>query len=53
MVYYGNIFREYYPEAGFRIDGGYSEEALEIVKDSITSWASHTIEYDFEMVKIP
>ncbi len=51
MVYYGNIFREYYPEAGFRIDGGYSEEALEIVKDSITSWASHTIEYDFETVK--
>ena len=51
MVYYGDLFREYYPEALFRIDGGYSEEALQIVKNSITSWASHTIEYDFETIK--
>ena len=51
MVYYGNIFREYYPEARFRIDGGYSEEALQIVKNSISSWASHTIEYNYETVK--
>jgi hypothetical protein len=51
MVYYGDLFREYYPEAFFRIDGGYSEEALQIVKNSITSWASHTIEYDFEIIK--
>ncbi len=41
-------FRTYYPEALFRIDGGYTEEALQIVKNSITSWASHTIEYDFD-----
>ena len=51
MVYFGNIFREHYPEARFRIDGGYSEEALQIVKNSIDSWASHTIEYDYETVK--
>jgi len=51
MVYYGNLFREYYPEARFRIDGGYSEEALQIVKNSINSWASHTIEYDYETIK--
>jgi hypothetical protein len=51
MVYYGDLFREYYPEALFRIDGGYTEEALQIVKNSITSWASHTIEYDFETIK--
>jgi hypothetical protein len=51
MVYYGDIFREHYPEARFRIDGGYSEEALQIVKNSIDSWASHTIEYDYETVK--
>jgi hypothetical protein len=51
MVYYGDMFREYYPEAFFRIDGGYTEEALQIVKNSITSWASHTIEYDFPTVK--
>jgi hypothetical protein len=44
MVYYGELFREYYPEASFRIDGGYTEEALQIVKNSIGSWAAHTIE---------
>jgi hypothetical protein len=51
MVYYGNMFRQYYPEARFRIDGGYSEEALQIVKNSISSWASHTIEYDYQTIK--
>jgi len=51
MVYYGDMFREYYPEAFFRIDGGYTEEALQIVRNSITSWASHTIEYDFPTIK--
>ena len=51
MVYYGEMFREHYPEALFRIDGGYTEEALQIVKNSITSWASHTIEYDYSTIK--
>jgi hypothetical protein len=51
MVYYGDMFREFYPEARFRIDGGYSEEALQIVKNSISSWASHTIEYDNQTLK--
>ena len=51
MVYYGDLFRQYYPEARFRIDGGYSEEALQIVKNSINSWASHTIEYDYETIR--
>ena len=51
MVYYGDLFRTSYPEAHFRIDGGYSEEALQIVKNSISSWASHTIEYDYESVR--
>jgi len=51
MVYYGDLFQTYYPEARFRIDGGYSEEALQIVKNSINSWASHTIEYDFETIR--
>jgi hypothetical protein len=51
MVYYGDLFRENYPEALFRIDGGYTEEALQIVKNSISSWASHTIEYDFATIK--
>ena len=51
MVYYGGLFHQYYPEASFRIDGGYTEEALQIVKNSINSWASHTIEYDYETIK--
>jgi len=51
MVYYGDMFHQYYPEAGFRIDGGYSEEALQIVKNSINSWASHTIEYDYGTIR--
>lgn len=51
MVYYGDMFHKYYPEALYRIDGGYTEEALQIVKNSISSWASHTIEYDYETVR--
>jgi hypothetical protein len=51
MVYFGNIFREEYPEARFRIDGGYSEEAMAVVQHSIGAWASHTINYDFERIR--
>lgn len=51
MVYYGDLFRAYYPETRFRIDGGYSEEAMQIVKNSVDSWASHTIGYDYEKVR--
>lgn len=51
MVYYGDIFRAHYPEAYFRIDGGYSEEAMQMVKNSINSWASHTIEYDYGTIR--
>ncbi|MFC2125656.1 hypothetical protein ACFLU5_12665, partial [Bacteroidota bacterium] len=51
MVYYGDIFKEDYPEAHFRIDGSYSEEAMGVVKNSINSWASHTINYNIDKVK--
>jgi hypothetical protein len=51
MVYYGDLFRRYYPETHFRIDGGYSEEAMAVVKNSIDSWASHTINYDIAKIK--
>ena len=50
MVYYGELFKNAYPEAHFRIDGGYSEEAMKIVQNSIQSWASHTINYDIDKV---
>jgi hypothetical protein len=51
MVFYGDIFKADYPEVRFRIDGGYSEEAMEIVQHSISSWASHTINYDIERMR--
>jgi hypothetical protein len=51
MVYYGEIFKEDYPEVRFRIDGSYSEEAMAVVKNSIKSWASHTINYDIEKLR--
>ena len=51
MVFYGDIFKEDYPETRFRIDGGYSEEAMEVVQHSISSWASHTINYDIERMR--
>ncbi len=51
MVYYGDMFKKHYPEANFRIDGGYSESDMEFVHKSITAWASHTINYDLEKVK--
>ena len=51
MVYFGNMFKEYYPETNFRIDGGYSDTAMEFVHKSITAWASHTINYDIDKVR--
>ena len=51
MAYYGDLFKEYYPEGHFRIDGGYSEEAMKIVQKSIKAWASHTINYEYDVMK--
>lgn len=51
MVYYGNMFKEEYPETRFRIDGSYSEDAMKVVQNSINSWASHTINYDIERIR--
>ncbi|MFN2128470.1 MAG: hypothetical protein ACK2TU_11495, partial [Anaerolineales bacterium] len=51
MVYYGDLFKEEYPEIRFRIDGSYSEEAMKIVQHSIHSWASHTINYNIDKVR--
>jgi hypothetical protein len=51
MVHYGEMFKKIYPEASYRIDGGYSEEAMKLLSKSIKSWASHTINYDYEKMK--
>ena len=51
MVYYGELFKSDYPEAHFRVDGGYSEEAMAVISNSINSWASHTINYEIEKMR--
>lgn len=51
MVHYGQMFKRLYPEASYRVDGGYSEEAMAFIGKSISSWASHTINYDAEKMK--
>lgn len=51
MVYFGNLFKEYYPEANFMIYGAYDDSAMGFVHNSITAWGSHTLNYDIEKVK--
>ncbi len=51
MVYYGYLFRKAYPEAQFRVDGGYSEEAMGVIAKSINAWATHTINYNADEIK--
>lgn len=51
MVYFGDIFKHYYPEVNFRIDGAYNDEAMDFVCKSITAWASHTINYDIGRIR--
>ncbi|MGV8133846.1 MAG: glycoside hydrolase domain-containing protein [Mangrovibacterium sp.] len=51
MAYFGNLFHEHYPEAHFRIDGAYSDEAMKYVRQSIDYWGSHTINYNYDKVK--
>lgn len=50
MVYYGEMFKEYYPEVQFRVDGGYDEEAMKIIGSSIDAWATHTINYNIDEI---
>ncbi|MEO8766087.1 MAG: glycoside hydrolase domain-containing protein [Ginsengibacter sp.] len=51
MVYYGNMFHKNYPEAQFRVDGGYTEDAMKIIGKSINAWATHTINYNVDEIK--
>jgi len=51
MVFYGNLFKKEFPEAKFRVDGGYTKEAMDVIGKSITDWASHTISYNLDEVK--
>ncbi len=51
MVYYGDLFDEHFPESSFRVDGGYSEEAMDVIHGSIDLWASHTINYNLDKIR--
>jgi hypothetical protein len=51
MVYYGDMFRKAYPEAMFRVDGGYNQEAMNIIGKSINAWATHTINYNIDEIR--
>lgn len=51
MVYFGKIFKEAYPEAQFRVDGAYDEEAMAIIGNAIDAWAAHTINYNYTKIK--
>ena len=46
MAYYGNLFKKEFPEAEFRVDGGYNDTAMQVIEKAITSWAVHTIEFN-------
>ncbi len=46
MRHYGNLFKKEYPEAKFRVDGAYNDSAMDIIQNSISAWAVHTIEFD-------
>ena len=51
MKFWGEIFKRHFPEARFRVDGSYSAEAMEVIKDILDYWCCHTIGYDIETIK--
>lgn len=51
MVYYGNLFKEHFPEAAYRVDGGYSKEAMEVIHEAIDYWCCHSVGYNMETVE--
>jgi hypothetical protein len=46
MAYYGDLFKKEYPGTQFRVDGAYTDTAMKVIENSISSWAVHTIEFD-------
>jgi len=44
------MFKEYFPESYFRIDGSYGEDAMKVVRPSISSWGAHTINYNYDEI---
>jgi hypothetical protein len=48
MRHFGNLIKKEYPEAKFRVDGGYNDSAMNMIKQSISAWAVHTVEFDLQ-----
>ena len=53
MRYYGRLLDgvlgdDWYQ---FRIDGGYSREAMESMQDAIDLWVCHTVDYDVDLMR--
>lgn len=51
MVYYGELFKEHFPEAAYRVDGGYSKEAMEVIHKAIDYWCCHSVGYNMDTVE--
>jgi hypothetical protein len=51
MDFWGAIFKEHFPEVNFRVDGSYSEEAMEVIHDAIDYWCCHTIGYNIGTIE--
>ena len=51
MDFWGKVFKDHFPEVNFRVDGSYSEEAMEIIHDVLDYWCCHTIGYDMPVIE--
>jgi hypothetical protein len=51
MVDYGTLFHKYFPEVHYRVDGGYSPEAMEIIHKSIDYLSAHTLNYNLATIE--
>jgi hypothetical protein len=52
MRYYGRLLDEALGDDWFqfRIDGGYSREAIESMKNEVDLWVCHTVDYDIDLM---
>ncbi|MBN2289859.1 MAG: DUF4091 domain-containing protein, partial [Candidatus Glassbacteria bacterium] len=51
MVFWGAVFKEHFPEVRFRVDGSYSEEAMQVIHGAIDYWCCHTIGYNLGTIE--
>lgn len=51
MAYYGRLLKEEAPSILHRIDGSYSDAAMDRLGDTVGLWLCHTVGYDMETVE--